>query len=122
MAFGDRVAKAPVADVLARWRSNSRVAASLVDVRELPGRPARHVDIPAELDPRLISALWARGLTRLYTHQAEALRASSDGFDVVIATPTASGKSLCYHLPVFDALLGDAKARALYLFPTKALA
>ncbi len=114
--------KVPVADVLARWRSNSRVAASLVDIRELPGRPARHVDIPTTLDPRLISALWARGMTRLYTHQEEALRASAEGFDVVVATPTASGKSLCYHLPVFDALLGDARARALYLFPTKALA
>src|SRR4051794_35164597 len=117
------IAKAhiPVADVLARWRSSSRVAANLVDVRELPGRPARHVDIPAALDPRLVSALWSRGMTRLYTHQEEALRASAEGFDVVVATPTASGKSLCYHLPVFDALLGDARARALYLFPTKAL-
>ncbi len=111
-----------IADVVARWRSNPRVAANLVDVRELPGRAARHVDIPQSLDPRLQSALWDRGVTRLYSHQAEAIAALAAGDDVVVATPTASGKSLCYHLPVFDALLRDPSARALYLFPTKALA
>src|SRR5688572_25684340 len=114
-------AHVPVLDVLARWRANPRIAAHLVDVRELPARPARHADIPVSLDPRVISGLWSRGVTRLYTHQAEAIHLLAQGFDVVVATPTASGKSLCYHLPVLDALLADPRARALYLFPTKAL-
>jgi DEAD/DEAH box helicase domain-containing protein len=111
-----------VAEVVARWRSNPRVAGNLVDVRELPGREAKHADIPQTLDARLVSALWDRGVTRLYSHQVEAITALDAGHDVVVATPTASGKSLCYHLPVFDALLRDRAARALYLFPTKALA
>jgi DEAD/DEAH box helicase domain-containing protein len=108
-----------ISDVLARWRADRRVAPNLVDMRELPGRPARLVDLPPALDARLVAALAARGIHRLFSHQAEAFAA--DG-DLVIATPTASGKSLCYHLPVLDALLRDPAARALYLFPTKALA
>ncbi|MBI4512167.1 MAG: DEAD/DEAH box helicase [Deltaproteobacteria bacterium] len=112
---------APVHSVLAKWLSNPKVSANIVDAREVPSRPARHVDIPQWLEPRLISALWDRGVTRLYSHQAEALDALRQGKDIVVATPTASGKSLCYHLPVLDALLKDPSARALYLFPTKAL-
>jgi DEAD/DEAH box helicase domain-containing protein len=91
-------------------------------VRELPGRPASWVELPDSLDPRLARGLWQRGITRLYSHQRLALSALAAGHDVVVATPTASGKSLCYHLPVLDTLLRDASARALYLFPTKALA
>jgi DEAD/DEAH box helicase domain-containing protein len=114
--------RSAVGDVLCGWRSTPRVAGNLVEVRDLPGRAARYADIPDTLDPRLISALWDQGVTRLYAHQVEALHALAAGHDVVVATPTASGKSLCYHLPVFHALLSDPEARALYLFPTKALA
>lgn len=113
---------AGVKDVVAQWRANPKVAANLVAVRELPGQPARWVDLPRTLHPQLAQALWDRGVTRLFSHQADALAALAEGEDVVVATPTASGKSLCYHLPVFDALLADPSARALYLFPTKALA
>lgn len=110
-----------LADVLARWRADRRVGPHLVDVRDLPGRPARFAGLPPALDPRLADALAARGIVKLFSHQAEAFLAAS-ARDVVVATPTASGKSLCYHLPVLDALLKDPAARALYLFPTKALA
>jgi DEAD/DEAH box helicase domain-containing protein len=87
----------------------------------LPGRPGRHAPLPRELPPALAGALKARGVEQLYSHQAEAWHAVREGKDVVVVTPTASGKSLCYTLPVLaDAM--QRQARALYLFPTKALA
>src|ERR1041384_4923548 len=79
-------------------------------------------DIPESVDPRLRAALERRGITRLYSHQAEAFEAISAGRNVVIVTPTASGKTLCYNLPILDFLLRDESARAMCLFPTKALA
>ena len=74
------------------------------------------------VDARLRSALEKRGITQLYSHQAEAFEQIAAGKNVVIVTPTASGKTLCYNLPVLNLLLSDAGARAMYLFPTKALA
>jgi DEAD/DEAH box helicase domain-containing protein len=88
----------------------------------VPGRPARYAELPAQLAPQLAAALARRGIAQLFSHQAEAYHAASAGRDVVVSTPTASGKSLCYNLPVLDALARDGAARALYLFPTKALA
>src|SRR5215470_17500079 len=83
-------------------------------------RAARCTDFPPEVDPRLRGALEARGILRLYSHQLEAWTHVAAGLDTVIVTPTASGKTLCYNLPVIDAVLKDG-AKALYLFPTKAL-
>ncbi|HXN58459.1 MAG TPA: DEAD/DEAH box helicase, partial [Candidatus Angelobacter sp.] len=88
----------------------------------VPARPARYAGFPGALDPRLAEALAARGISRLYTHQAEAAALALAGKDVVVVTPTASGKTACYNLPVLQAMLRDPEARALYLFPTKALA
>ena len=87
-----------------------------------PARPARYAPFPPELNPRLIDALAARGVTALYTHQAEAVAAALRGEHVAVVTPAASGKTLCYNLPVLNHLLADPDGRALYLFPTKALA
>ena len=87
-----------------------------------PARPARYAPFPPELNPRLIDALAARGVTALYTHQAETVAAALRGEHVAVVTPAASGKTLCYNLPVLNHLLADPSARALYLFPTKALA
>jgi DEAD/DEAH box helicase domain-containing protein len=86
----------------------------------LPARPARFADLPPVLEPRLAEALGRRGIRRLYSHQADALALAGQNRHVVVATPTASGKSLCYNLPVLDAVL-KRQAKALYLFPTKAL-
>ncbi len=108
--------------LLERWQADPGRGACLVAKRELPAREARHVDLPPELDQRLAEALWRRGVPRLYTHQARAFALGRARRDFVVATPTASGKTLCYNLPVFDALLRDERATALYLFPTKALA
>ncbi|MFO1051788.1 MAG: DEAD/DEAH box helicase [Planctomycetota bacterium] len=88
----------------------------------LPPREARTAPYPEWVHPALRAALQARGITSLYTHQRAAADLLHDGKDVVVATSTASGKSVCYHLPVLDRLLRDPlRARALYLFPTKAL-
>ena len=79
-------------------------------------------ELPAGVDDRIKQALERRGIARLYTHQADALNAARQGKNIVVVTPTASGKTLCYNLPVLDLLLRDPGARAMYLFPTKALA
>jgi DEAD/DEAH box helicase domain-containing protein len=84
-------------------------------------RPGRAVAIPEELHPRVAEALHARGIERLYSHQAEALHAAWAG-PTIVTTGTASGKSLCFQLPTLDVLCRDSKARALYLYPAKALA
>ncbi|HEY7412386.1 MAG TPA: DEAD/DEAH box helicase [Vicinamibacteria bacterium] len=93
----------------------------LAALRRFPPEPAQHADFPEELHPRLRAALRARGVERLYTHQREAYDAARRGENVVVVTPTASGKTLCYTLPVLDRILGEPDARALFLFPTKAL-
>ena len=87
----------------------------------LPAREAHYADFPEMLDPRLKPILEKRGIRQLYTHQAHSIRATSEGKNVCVVTPTASGKTMCYNLPVLSAILKDENARALYLFPTKAL-
>jgi DEAD/DEAH box helicase domain-containing protein len=87
-----------------------------------PARDARAEPLPDDLDPRVVSALVAVGVTSLYRHQAEAWEAARRGEHVVVTTGTASGKSLAFNLPVLDAVARDPKTRALYLYPTKALA
>ena len=86
-----------------------------------PARPARYAPWPDCVDPALPPTLQKRGVERLYTHQAQAIEAAARGEDIVVVTPTASGKTMCYNLPVLSAILKDPNARALYLFPTKAL-
>ncbi|MBK8047371.1 MAG: DEAD/DEAH box helicase [Anaerolineales bacterium] len=88
----------------------------------LPAQPPRLAPIPTTLHPGLVHSLNARNIAQLYTHQAQAVEAVLAGQNVAVVTPTASGKTLCYNLPVFHALLTDPSARAIYLFPTKALA
>src|SRR6266478_5290390 len=94
----------------------------LTAVRHFPAREAQWSDFPAWVHPDLASAYAAKGIRRLYTHQAAAAEAVHAGKNVVIVTPTASGKTLCYNLPVLNAALENSDTRALYLFPTKALA
>jgi DEAD/DEAH box helicase domain-containing protein len=93
----------------------------LAALRHYPAQAARYADFPDALHPRLREVLQARGYERLYTHQRAAYDVAAAGGDSVVVTPTASGKTLCYNLPVLDQILKDPDARALYLFPTKAL-
>ncbi len=90
------------------------------EAREGPGR-ARLVEMPGELHPDVLAALERQGIERLYSHQAEALSCAWRG-PTIVTTGTASGKSLCFNLPTLDMLCRDSRARALYLYPTKALA
>ena len=90
--------------------------------QRLPRKEAVFAEFPRGLDPRLPEVLRRRGVSHLYSHQAESIEAVIQGQNVVVVTPTASGKTLCYNLPVLNAILDDPEARALYLFPTKALA
>ena len=94
----------------------------ITSFQHVPAREATYGDWPPELDGRLRTVLAGRGIDRLYSHQAEAVRLALAGQNLVVVTPTASGKTLCYNLSVLDTILRDDAARALYLFPTKALA
>src|SRR5262245_11186001 len=91
-------------------------------VRHFDARPAVFAPFPSSLDPRIIDALKTRGARELYSHQTQAFEIAAKGQNVVVVTPTASGKTLCYNLPVLQALVQQPEARVLYLFPTKALA
>jgi DEAD/DEAH box helicase domain-containing protein len=96
--------------------------AHVTAMRRLPAVEAVYAPFPDAIDERLRRALVARGISQLYTHQAEAIEHALGGRHVVVVTPTASGKTLCYNAPVLSRILADSSARALYLFPTKALA
>lgn len=99
----------------------AHIARNIAHVHHVPERPARYSEFPSALDPRLIEALKARGFEKLYTHQAQAIELALKGEDVVVVTPTASGKTLCFNVPVAQEILSSPASRALYLFPTKAL-
>jgi len=88
----------------------------------IPAVAAEFAALPSDLRAELAQALAARGIVRLYTHQADAYNAVRNGRHLVVVTPTASGKTLCYNLPVLQRLLENPERRALYLYPTKALA
>src|SRR3989454_194544 len=94
----------------------------ITTLRQFPARPPVLVSFPSSLDPRLADALRGRGIGQLYSHQARAWELVDKGHHVVVVTPTASGKTLCYNLPALQSLLAQPDARVLYLFPTKALA
>lgn len=105
----------------AEFRSDHRFMANVAEWRSLPARDAVTSGFPADLHPDVSQALSARGIDALYSHQAECIERALAGENVVVVTPTASGKTLCYHLPVLHTLLNDPQATALYLYPTKAL-
>ncbi len=122
MVWPDWRAPSGLEPVIDRWLGSLPLRERFVLDVTLKAEPERSVPLPASLAPGLRAALEARGVRSLYAHQAEALGAARAGLHVAVATPTASGKSLCFHLPVLQALAEDPEARALYLFPTKALA
>ena len=102
-------------------RSDPGISGNISHWKTFPPRPAKYSDYPEGLDLRLTDALKEKGIDKLYSHQAEAIGAVLRDEDVVVVTPTASGKTLCYNIPVLDRIMKDTGSRALYLFPTKAL-
>ncbi len=110
------------AQIVDRLSSDASFAAGVTNWRVAPAREAATVPFPEGVDSRITDALIERGITDLYTHQADAIQSSLAGANVVVVTGTASGKTLCYNLPVLQSILEDPASRALYMFPTKALA
>lgn len=112
----------PLNSLLDFWRRDSDTAPNLVAWQTLPSRPAQTLPFPTGLPASLSQALIASGIHSLYSHQLEAWTATQQDQNVILSTGTASGKTLAYNLPVFAELISSPNARALYLFPTKALA
>ncbi|ANE47860.1 ATP-dependent helicase [Paenibacillus swuensis] len=103
-------------------RNTPKIMTNVTHWHTIPPRDAKYASFPLDLHPDLASALTDRGVVKLYTHQEASYREVRGGRHVVTVTPTASGKTLCYNLPVVQRIMEDESARALYLFPTKALA
>ncbi|AQQ53595.1 DEAD/DEAH box helicase [Planococcus lenghuensis] len=114
--------KKALTELMAEWKTDRDMMERIWHWRTLEEKPARFADFPAAMHPDLQASLESRGIGQLYTHQREAFDLAADGKSFTAVTPTASGKSFCYHLPVLNMILNDSSARALYLFPTKALA
>jgi DEAD/DEAH box helicase domain-containing protein len=113
---------ARMSQILETFAKRDHEGGMLTAVRRFPARTAEFADWPEWVQKELRAAYGSKGIARPYSHQAQAAEAVHTGKNVVIVTPTASGKTLCYNLPVINAILENEDARALYLFPTKALA
>ncbi len=110
-----------VAQIVDRLREDRRFNCNLTAWKTIPAQAARYAGFPEKLHRKLVEGLAKRGIHDLYTHQREAVEAVLEGENICVVTPAASGKTLCYNIPVLNRLLENPKARALYLFPTKAL-
>ena len=124
LTHGGTEALATVQSALEELRERFKAAPArggVTAVKHFPAREACLAPFPEDLAPRLVDVLRSRELKSLYSHQAATFHLAREGNNVVVVTPTASGKTLCYNLPILNALVEDPNARALYLFPTKAL-
>lgn len=110
-----------LAELLKNWQNDPDTNPNIAEWKRIPARSATWMDLPADLDPRLVRMLMSSGIHQLYSHQSITWTAARNGRSVVLCTGTASGKSLAYNLPVLNQLLVDENSRALYIFPTKAL-
>lgn len=109
-------------DILADLKFNQEFNKNIAAWHTIPEKKAKTAPLPDTLHTKLIEALKQKGIDELYTHQKSAYEAIMAGKSIVAVTPTASGKTLCYNLPVLQTILANENARALYMFPTKALA
>jgi len=109
-------------EALEKLKKSAASTDSLRVVKHIPAHEGRYKEYPEDIHPALLTAYREKGFTRLYTHQLTAWQKVQKGKNIIVVTPTASGKTLCYNLPVIDAILKKPSSRAVYLFPTKALA
>ncbi len=115
---------APLEDALKEIAGKYRhhgAQGGITAIRKFPAREAQTAPFPPNLPPKLVEVLKTRGFSSLYTHQAQSFTSAGEGKNIVVVTPTASGKTLCYNLPILSELMANPESRALYLFPTKAL-
>ena len=108
--------------LLQYMKNNEIISKNITHWQKIPSKEAQFTPFPSTIDIRIKKALEQRGIYNLYSHQAEAISSIENGKNIVVVTPTASGKTLCYNIPVLDAIVKDEESRALFLFPTKALA
>src|SRR5512137_2813688 len=111
-----------IKELLSRKENDRRFMENVRAIKQLPASEGQFADFPDWVHPRLRSVLAKKGMGQLYSHQAQAVNLVRNNRNVVLVTPTASGKTLCYNLPVLNRILEEPETRALYLFPTKALA
>lgn len=109
-------------DLIAEFRHDEEYKENIVHWHTIEAKEAKTAEFPEDIHPLLLESLQKKGINMLYTHQKEAYDAVMQGKSVVAVTPTASGKTLCYNLPVIQSILQEQSSRALYMFPTKALA
>jgi DEAD/DEAH box helicase domain-containing protein len=113
---------APLDELLEQLAARDASGETITALRHIPAREAHWAAVPDWVRPELAAVYRAKGIARLYSHQRAAAELARTGRHVVVVTPTASGKTVCYNLPVLNAVLENPETRALYLFPTKALA
>ncbi len=111
--------KIKILNVLKKIQEN--YAPCIKYIHKFEAKNAAFAPMPVDLSPSLINALKANGITFLYTHQLESYHYVKEGKNIVLTTPTSSGKTLCYNLPILDAIIKNKDNRAIYIFPTKAL-
>jgi DEAD/DEAH box helicase domain-containing protein len=116
------MARLTMEELLSRMKKNRRFMENVTAMRQIPSDEGTFAPFPDWVRPEIVSILGKRGIDRLYSHQSYAMQSIREGRDVVLVTPTASGKTLCYNLPVLQRILEEPETRALYMFPTKALA
>ena len=108
--------------IIDQLKNNQRLNKNIVHWKTYPPRDAIYEDFPPELDRRIVAALSEKGITQLYSHQARTIQLIQNDRDVVVVTPTASGKTLVYNFTFIEHFWADPDSRALYIFPLKALA
>ncbi|MBN1878524.1 DEAD/DEAH box helicase [bacterium] len=113
--------KDPIRTILTKVK-NARFSSGITSLQQLPRKYPEYGPLPSDIHPELLKIIRDRHIDKLYTHQVLAWHAIRRGENLVIVTPTASGKTLCYNLPIIDRLMTQPKSKALYIFPAKALA